>query len=201
MTPKATGEETRSRILKAAEECFARYGYDATGVAEICRRAGVSKGAFYHHFPSKQALFLEMLEGWLGEIEIRVRQIRSQAENVPDGLIRMAETLEQIFRAARGRLPLFLEFWTKAAHDQAVWQATIEPYREYRAFFAEMLRQGIAEGTIKPVDPEKAGRVIVSLAVGLVLQGLLDPEGADWGETAREGVKILLEGLARRDQQ
>ena len=47
------GEETRSRILDAAQGCFVQHGYDATGVAEICRSAGLSKGAFYYHFPSK----------------------------------------------------------------------------------------------------------------------------------------------------
>ena len=42
---KPGGLETRSRILQAAEECFTRYGYDSTGVAEICKAASVSKGA------------------------------------------------------------------------------------------------------------------------------------------------------------
>ena len=60
--PQQRSEETRARILAAALDRFARYGYDATGVAEICRAAGVSKGAFYHHFPSKQAAFLESVE-------------------------------------------------------------------------------------------------------------------------------------------
>ena len=53
MGPQKRGEETRSRILDAAQGCFVQHGYDATGVAEICRSAGLSKGAFYHHFPSK----------------------------------------------------------------------------------------------------------------------------------------------------
>ncbi|MGD8474909.1 MAG: helix-turn-helix domain-containing protein, partial [Anaerolineae bacterium] len=65
MSVQQRGEETRTRILDVAQEAFARYGYDATGVAEICRRAGVTKGGFYHHFPSKQDVFLEMLERWL----------------------------------------------------------------------------------------------------------------------------------------
>ena len=61
--------ETRKRILDAAQSLFSQSGYDATGVAEICRAAGVSKGAFYHHFPSKQAIFLELLDGWLSRLD------------------------------------------------------------------------------------------------------------------------------------
>jgi AcrR family transcriptional regulator len=55
MVVQQRAEETHTRILDAALEAFARYGYDGTSVSEICRRAEVTKGGFYHHFPSKQA--------------------------------------------------------------------------------------------------------------------------------------------------
>ncbi len=195
MPPYQRGEETRARILRAAEACFARNGYDATGVAEICRQAGVTKGAFYHHFPSKQAVFLELLEQWLAELDGQVAAIRAGAETVPEGLIQMAGMFRMIFREASGRLPIFLEFWNRAARDPAVWQATIAPYRRYRAFFTGIVEAGIADGSLRSVDPEIAAGVLVSLAVGLIMQGLMDPHGADWGRVAQEGVRILLEGL------
>jgi AcrR family transcriptional regulator len=44
-------QATREQLLASAERCFSLSGYDATGVAEICTEAQVSKGAFYHHFP------------------------------------------------------------------------------------------------------------------------------------------------------
>lgn len=65
MPAQSRGEEARNRILDAALEALARYGYEGTGVAEICCRAEVTKGGVYHHFPSKQDVFLEMLERWL----------------------------------------------------------------------------------------------------------------------------------------
>ena len=197
MNPQRRGEETRLRILEAAEECFARYGYDATGVAEICRRAGVTKGGFYHHFPSKQALFLELLDSWLADLDTGLAAARAGANTVPEGLVQMAGMVRPVFQVGSGRLPMFLEFWNKAAHDPAIWQATIAPYRRYRAFFSGLVEAGIAECTLRPVDPEVVAHVIVSLAVGLVLQGSLDPEGADWGQVAKDGIHMLLEGLQR----
>ena len=65
-------EETRSRILKAAEGCFALSGYDGTTVSQICEAAGVSKGALYHHFDSKQAIFLELLSRWLKAMDFQL---------------------------------------------------------------------------------------------------------------------------------
>jgi len=195
MATQRRSEATHSRILEAAAAGFAEQGYDGTSVADICRRADVSKGAFYYHFPSKQDLFLELLERWLTELDRELAALRTERTSVPDTLIDMTEMIRQVFRVADDQLPIFLEFWVQAAHDPAMWEATMTPYRRYRRFFTQMIESGVNEGTLRPVDPDTAARVIVSLAVGLVLQGLLDTEGADWGHVARQGMRMLLEGI------
>jgi hypothetical protein len=58
-----------------------------------------------------------------------------------------------------------------------------------------MIEDGIAEGSFRPVDPEMAAQVLVSLAVGLLQQRLLDPEGADWGQVAHRGVRMFLDSI------
>lgn len=192
---RSRGEETRESILAAAEACFARQGYDATSVAEICQRAGVSKGAFFHYFPTKQAIFLELLERWLAELGERLMALRTDAPSVPEGLISMAAMAQQVFEMARERLLIFLEFLNKAARDPQVWEATISPYRRYRTFFTEIIETGIAEGSLRPVNPEAAANALVSMAIGLVLQATVDPSGADWGALTQESVRLLLEGI------
>ncbi|RME38679.1 MAG: TetR/AcrR family transcriptional regulator [Thermoflexia bacterium] len=196
---RGRSEETRERILAAAEECFARYGYDATGVAEICKQAGVSKGAFFHHFPTKQALFLELLERWLAGLGEQLAALRFRASTVPDALMQMAGMARHVFEVARGRLSVFLEFLNQAARDPKVWQATIAPYRRYRAFFTGMIEAGIAEGSLRPVDPEAAANALLSLAIGLVLQATVDPNGADWGTVVSQGLHLLLDGIRQPD--
>jgi AcrR family transcriptional regulator len=192
---QARSEETRQHILEAALRRFANHGYNAASVDQICTDAGVSKGAFYHHFPSKQAVFLALLEGWLTAVDAALETARQPT--VPATLLAMAEMLPEILTTANGDLPMFLEFWLQASRDETIWAATIAPYQRYQGYFAALVEQGLAEGSLKPVDAQAAAQMIVSLAVGTFLQALLAPESTDWQKTARESMKILMEGLAR----
>ncbi len=197
MSIQPRSEETRERLMQAALASFAERGYDATGVAEICQRAGVSKGAFYYHFASKQALFLALLDQWLAALEREMTRLAAPSAPAAQSLQAMVGLLQQVFRDASGRLLMYLEFWRQAARDETIWQATVAPFQRYHALLAGMIEQGIAEGSLRPCDPQEAARALVSMAVGMVLQSALDPSGNDWERSAQLGIDLLLTGLLR----
>jgi AcrR family transcriptional regulator len=188
-------EETRARILGAALKEFSSSGYDAASVDDICAEAGVSKGAFYHHFPSKQAVFLALFEDWLKTVDAGLEAARKPT--VPETLTNMSRMLPIIFAQADGQLPMFLEFWMQASRDKVVWKAINAPYKRYLDYFAALVKQGIAEGSLSQMDPHSAAQVIVSFAVGMLLQGLIAPSDTDWQKAAEQSMKILMKGLAK----
>ena len=109
-------EETRTKILDSAIKLFSTRGFNAASVDEICAEAGLSKGAFYHHFESKQALFLALLDGWLQAIENAIEA--SKDKTVPETLMQMTEAFPPIFETAGEGLPMSLEFWLQASRDK-----------------------------------------------------------------------------------
>lgn len=195
------GEETRSAILAAAAASFAEHGYDGTGVAEICERAGVSKGAFYYHFEGKQALFLTLIEDWLQGVETALDNNNTEELSVPERLLEMSNSFQQRLAAEQPRLALILEFWTQATRDDTVRDAVLSPYRSFQRFFSALIQEGIAEGSIRTINPAAGAQVLLSLASGLFFQGLLAPTTADgaievaWGDVAKQSVRLLLTGL------
>jgi AcrR family transcriptional regulator len=195
---QARSEETRTRIEQTAMRLFAEKGYDSTGVAEICQSADVSKGAFYHHFPSKQELFLGLLGEWLQGVDQGLAGASSEATSVPDALLAMAAEMREIFAAADGRVQIFLEFWNQARHDPAIFHAFVAPFRRYQEFFAGIVRRGTEEGSFRQLDPQAAGLALVALAVGMVVQGVLEPGAAAWDQVTREAVRLLMDGMKRR---
>jgi AcrR family transcriptional regulator len=91
----ARSASTRAKLIRAARTLFARKGYAGVGTEEIVRRAGVTRGALYHQFPTKEDLFLAVYE-----------QVEEQLT------ARVAETLGEVaspFAAMRAGIRAFLE--------------------------------------------------------------------------------------------
>jgi AcrR family transcriptional regulator len=189
------GVRTRTQILEAAERGFAEHGYDALGVDEICRAAGVTKGGFYHHFPSKQALFVSLLHGWLERLEAELAAISGRAAGVPDAILAMGASAQQIIMERRDQLPILLDFWAQAVRDPVIWQDAVNPYRRYTGFLQKLIERGIADGAFRPVDARAATRALVSLALGLFMQSMLDPAGDDWARVTREALGLYLRSI------
>ena len=68
------GHATRATILAAARELFGERGFDATSLEAILAASGVKRGALYHHFPSKQAVFDAVLDYLLSEISAQMAE-------------------------------------------------------------------------------------------------------------------------------
>lgn len=68
--PKPAG--TRERLISAAHSVVRRQGYAATSVDDLCKAAGVTKGAFFHHFPSKEALAVAGAQAWTARAQAMI---------------------------------------------------------------------------------------------------------------------------------
>src|SRR2546423_13971628 len=77
---EANDSPTRARILAAAEERFAAFGYRRTGIAEIARDAGVAPGTLYRYFENKEEIFPAVMR---------------------EGLVRWLETARRVLAAPR----------------------------------------------------------------------------------------------------
>lgn len=110
---------TRRRLLEAAVECLAELGWNGSTVAVVAERAGVTRGAAQHHFPTREDLFTAAVEY---VTEQRLAAVRADTEVLPPpGEGRTEAVVELIVRLYTG--PLFraaLHLWVAAATEQAL---------------------------------------------------------------------------------
>jgi AcrR family transcriptional regulator len=190
-------QTTRKHILAAAQDQFSRLGYEATSVDAICIQANISKGAFYHHFTSKQLVFLSLLENWLEELEAGFKILRETSADSGQALMRMIDILPQVLQAAEGRVPMYVEFWMQANRDPKMRAATIAPYHRFRKYIADMVRDGIRAGSFRELDADMASLALVSMAIGLLLQGMAEPDGENWPASNHQILGLLLDTMKR----
>ena len=88
----------RDLVLATARRLFAAQGYDATSTEQVLRESGVSRGAMYHHFASKQALFTAVLEAVERDLAEGASQVLTQ---VPDPVEGLRTAFALFLRAAR----------------------------------------------------------------------------------------------------
>lgn len=136
-------EDTRQRLFEAAVELIAEQGFSATTVDDIAERAGVAKGTVYYNFPSKTALFEDLLRHGVG---LLTADFRAAVAGKPPGAAVSALVRAQLeyIRQYRSFAQLLLsEMW----RTNREWQQTLRLLREEAiGVIAGVLQSGVDSG-------------------------------------------------------
>lgn len=109
---------TRARLLEAAITCLAELGYHASTVAVVAERAGVSRGAAQHYFPTRDDLFTAALEY---VTHVRAEQLRHELDELPGERPGTADVVELTFALFSGQLfRAALALWVAAASEPSL---------------------------------------------------------------------------------
>jgi len=197
---KIKGEETKKKIIEGAEILFTENGYDSTTVQDICNKAEISKGAFFYHFPTKEFLFLEILDKYLSELDKRMNEIEKKSKNTLRAMEEMVIILEEIFITSEGKFTIFLEFLRKASKETEIMKKISYQFQKYKKYVYEMIEKGKREENIKKeIDSEFISQLIISLAIGMILKSslFLDKENEDF---SKKGIKFILNNIKKEEE-
>ncbi|WP_199433083.1 TetR/AcrR family transcriptional regulator [Qaidamihabitans albus] len=186
---------TRRRLVDAAVECLGERGWNGTTVAVIAERAGVSRGAAQHHFPTREDLVAAAVE-FVGEEQIV--ELRKRAAALPEGPSRAGPVADMLLDLYTGRMfRAALHLWVAASTDEKL-RAALVPLearvgREAHRVAVELLgadesRPGVRETVQATLD----------LARGLGLANLLTDDTKRRRQIARQWAKILEPTVATR---
>ena len=181
------GGETRRRILEVAAEAFAERGYAGTSVSDVLKASGVTKGGFYFHFPSKEALALAALrqkqERWTGLVMAAVMREARAIDQLRAMVVALCD-LHERDRSCRAVSRLSTELGDEHPELRPQLGTQLTTWMD---IVASIIRKGQDEGEIRPdVDPVTAAEVAVGSFIGLETVSQVLTGRADLRRRARD---------------
>lgn len=188
MPPTKRGQQTRTRLIRAAETVFGDVGYYDTRVSEITRDAGVAMGTFYLYFPSKEELFRALVTSLNHDLR---RTLSEGTSKLPTRAAAEAEGLRRFFRFLLKHRKLYRIVKEAASVDPAL-------YREYVERIAQGYRAGLTRameaGEVKRADPELLAYALMGIAETVATRYVIWEDGMTESKFDQL-VELILHGL------
>ncbi|MBE1551583.1 AcrR family transcriptional regulator [Mycobacterium sp. OAS707] len=190
---QARSEVTRRKIIDAAASLFNDIGYSNAGLGDIVEHAGLTKGALYHHFSSKEALAAAIIDEG-SDILLKTFQSISRSpapalESIIHGVLVVVEmaNADKLVRMGAVLLRIFAKFSDVSTTNYGAWLAEM----------ATQTRRAQSEGDLRAdIDAQKAAEFIMSALLGAELVSNALSGGADALERVTETWELLLPAVA-----
>ena len=157
MALQARAEATRRKIIETAVELFGQIGYGETGLADVLQRAGISKGAFYYHFDSKEAVATAIIDEFNNRAVTAVEENFDPAAPTLDGIMKSTFAVQALMH--RDPTTQIGQKLSQALNQ--VSSAGARVYTGWTAAFVEMAGGVARAGGLRPdVDPVDVGEAI-----------------------------------------
>jgi AcrR family transcriptional regulator len=138
-------------IIDTSARVFARRGYHATGIAELCAANGLGKGAFYHYIASKEELLAAIHDRVMDEVMLGADRV-AQAGGSPSGQLAMlGDELLDVIHRYPDHVWVFLHEFPALTPERA--EKFRGRRREYERRVEAVLQAGVASGEFREVEP------------------------------------------------
>ena len=190
-TERALAGDKAARIVDAMRQSVARRGSAGSTFDHVAREAGVSRGLLHYYFGSKEQLLVEVVrrdcELRMGVLDERLAEART-ADDFIDLLV---FSLEEVVHNESDFITVVFELFSLSRRNEDIASEFAELLRRTRSHVAELLAAKQAEGVLHlRANPEAVAEVLFSLADGVALRMLAEPE-RDFSETVAAGVAAV----------
>jgi AcrR family transcriptional regulator len=198
MSKADVAAERKDQIVRATVECITKHGYHNFSMQDVARTAGVSKGIIHYYFLNKDELMMSVLDKVAGDIEA---VLASEMQSLTDPKRKLEVFIDVCFDIVRNTKEYYqvnMDFWTQINQKEEVRKVIARHYSKFRDSAQIVIKEGVANGAFRQVDPREYASYVVAVIDGLSLQWLFDPNVFDYDQVTKKAGKLLLEGLVKK---
>lgn len=196
--------DTRTKVLEAAKRIFAKHGFAGATLDQVAADAGMTKGAVYWHYSSKNDLYLALCEHNLSQ---QTKLIPMEAE----GILNSSDPIQAIAAWLRSQFQeclegpeqamLFFEFLV-SSRDPEIRQRLSSAFEELYQQVARMFEALQSKGQLRQnIAPKAMAVYIQSLLHGLLVTWLINPREADLDSMTEDLAQLLWNGFYSEDHE
>ena len=185
----------KEQIIKAEITAFARTGLKGTSMNDIVRESGLSKGAIYWYYKSKDELISDLLKEFFDPEEIKkVGEVLATGTALERLEKFIGYTIEEMNKMQRFR-PVLQELFVIASRDQKIRKMAKRDFRVGVALLQSVIEYGVKSKEFRKVDPNMVAIAIFEIIEGTALFWSLDLMDVDFEKQMREGINLILDGI------
>ena len=191
----------RTQLLDAAERVLAERGYVGASVDRVVAEAGLTKGAFYWNFATKEELFLGLLEDRFDRRARGLMALTAGAAAEETSSQAVSQGFADMVDEHRRLVLLMNEFWSLAVRDDRLRRRWVKRQQALREDLARALESRHATTEVPLTVPARAmATAILALADGLAMDRVAEPEAVS-AELFGQMLQLWYDGLARRAER
>ncbi len=193
-------EQTRRQIIDAAAQLFASKGFYGTSMSDLASATALTKGAFYHHFESKDALFFAVVQSVQEKWENAVGRQVFQVENALDQLAILLDSHAQLLRREPTLCLVMTGLSAEMEETNPSFLAALHGvYGALIAFIERIIENGQARQQVRgDVDARLTALNLVGLLRGVSCFGMLGEMGLDCATVINAFKPVIVDGLRPR---
>jgi AcrR family transcriptional regulator len=188
--------EAREAIVQAAIASFYENGYEGTSVQDVVARAGVTKGAFYHHFEKKDDLLIHIHDRFMDELLSSLEAITAKQRSPRESLELLIEDIVVVTAAFQREYTIFFE--QRRSLSAEPFQKVRAKRDHYERLVVQTIQDGIAQGEFRQVP---SAHVLTFGVIGMAAWAYhwYRPSGLSPQEIGRMYASVVLDGIAQKD--
>lgn len=188
-----TMADNRANLISAARKAFAEHGYVAASMDDLTSAAGLTRGALYHNFGDKRGLLAAVVDQIDSEMASNAQEIGARAKDDWEGLL--AEGTAYIEMALDPEVQrIVLLDGPAVLGDPSQWPSQSSCLQATK----QIVERLIAQGDVKPVDPEAAARLLNGTALNAALWVAASPAPHEVLPKAIQAFQVLATGLLKK---
>lgn len=183
-SPKQPAKKRRAQLIKAAEKTFARKGYFGATTEEIARVAGLTKGALYYHFKSKEDVFFAVVKEHSNSHSQRILQYLEE-ETHPE--VAIERVIRSSFKLIERQKYFAFEFWEQAHKIPRVRNYLSE---EHKRLENRVVRYLVAHSFLKKRECESFIMLLRAVFDGVIVRQMFCHEKSDLSRLVKQVIEI-----------